>query len=277
MNAATSTIKAIGLILSFLILQMGYGQDTSAQNDVSLPLDDLNISTENSTDDRPKIRLLFTSVGIINREILLTVDDRCTDGYDWGFDGYLNDVQVDDMSWLIDDELFVIQGIGDIDTEETILPLNILKSDVGDVVIAIQALENIPDDLDIILHDTELGTHHDLRTSNYETTLPAGIYEDRFVLGFQNPSALSVDDSEQEQIDFYYVANTNNLVVLNPEYSSLSTIEVYNISGQTVHKIKDLQQGSYHEYSMNNLSTGIYIVRLHTIEHGVVTKKIIVQ
>lgn len=270
MNAATSTIKAIGLILSFLILQMGYGQDTSAQNDVSLPLDDLNISTENSTDDRPKIRLLFTSVGIINREILLTVDDRCTDGYDWGFDGYLNDVQVDD-------ELFVIQGIGDIDTEETILPLNILKSDVGDVVIAIQALENIPDDLDIILHDTELGTHHDLRTSNYETTLPAGIYEDRFVLGFQNPSALSVDDSEQEQIDFYYVANTNNLVVLNPEYSSLSTIEVYNISGQTVHKIKDLQQGSYHEYSMNNLSTGIYIVRLHTIEHGVVTKKIIVQ
>ncbi|GAB4157338.1 MAG: hypothetical protein Tsb0033_09100 [Winogradskyella sp.] len=277
MNLATSTLKTIGLFLSILFLQLGYGQGASTLNESSLPLDDLHISTENSTDNRPKIRLLFTSVGVINREILLTVDDRCTDGYDWGFDGHLNDLQVDDMSWLIDDELFVIQGIGDIDTEETSLPLSILKGNVGDVVIAIQALENFPDDLDIILHDNELDTHHDLRSSNYEVTLPAGIYEDRFVLGFQNPSALSIDDNEEEQLNFYYATNRDKLVVLNPTNSSLNNIEIYNTSGQSIYNIKDTLEGSYNEYGIYGLTVGIYIVRINTDDNKVVTKKIVVQ
>lgn len=277
MKTTRSSIKNIGIFICLLLLQTSFGQTTSTENDNdSLPTDELNISTE-TDDDRPKIRLLFTSVGIINRQILLTVDDRCTDDYDWGFDGYLNDVQVDDMSWLINDELFVIQGIGDVDTEETSLPLSIQKSDVGDVVISIQSLENVPDEWDIILHDTELGTHYDLRSINYEATLTAGVYQDRFVLGFQNPSALGIDDNKEEQLDFYFATNRDKLVVLNPTNSSLNNIEIYNISGQSIYNIKDTLEGSYNEYSIDNLSSGIYVVRINTDDNKVITKKIIVS
>lgn len=276
MNTTIPSIKTIGFFICLFLFQNSFGQNTSSENEEnSLPTDELNISTE--TDDRPKIRLQFTSVGIINRQILLTVDENCTDGYDWGYDGHLYDVQVDDMSWLINNELFVIQGIGTIDINLTSLPLNIKKTNVGDVVIAIQSLENVPDDLDIILHDTELGTNYDLRSVNYQATLPAGIYEGRFVLGFQNPSALSIDDNEEEQLDFYYATNRGKLVVLNPTGSSLNTIEVYNIAGQLVHNIKDLLDGSSAEYNLENLTGGVYLVRLNTDDGKVVTKKIIVN
>lgn len=269
--------KALLLSFTYCLISSGQNFDRLTVDSSTTITNSFNPDVDSNSDDRPKIRLLFTSIGIINREILLTVDDRCTDGYDWGFDGYLNDVQVDDMSWLIEDDLFVIQGIGDIDAEETTLPLSIQKSDVGDVVIAIQALENFPDDLDIILHDTELGTHYDLRNANYEASLPAGIYEDRFVLGFQNPSQLSVDDNEEEQLDIYYATNRNKLVVLNPRNTTFKNIEIYNITGQSAHKIEDVLDGSYNEYSIDNLTAGIYVVRLHLEDNKIVTKKIIVK
>lgn len=276
MNTNISSIKTLGVLIYLLLLQNSFGQNTSTENENnSLPTGELNVSTE--TDDRPKIRLQFTSVGIINRQILLTVDENCTDGYDWGYDGYLNDVQLDDMSWLINDELFVIQGIGDIDTEETSLPLSIQKSDVGDVVIAIESLENVPDEWGIILHDTELGTHHDLRSTNYEATLPAGIYENRFVLGFQNPSALSVDDNEEGQLNIFYVANYDKLVVFNPTNVFVNNIEIYNIAGKLVHKIKNLQDGTRTEYGLENIVSGVYIVRLGTNENELVTRKIMIR
>jgi hypothetical protein len=279
MNSKIPSIKTIGFLTCLFFFQAILAQNTSSidEENTTSSTGELNISTENSTDPRPKIRLRFTSVGIINREILLTIDDRCTDGYDWGFDGHLNDVQVDDMSWLIDDELFVIQGIGDIDTEETSLPLSIQKSDVGDVVIAIQALENFPNDIDIILYDTELDTYYDLKNTNYEATLSAGIYEDRFVIGFQNPSALSIDDNEENQLEFYYETNSDKLVVLNPTNSILTNIEVYNISGQLVYNIKDVIDNSRSEYRIDNLTSGAYIVRINTNDNKVTTKKIIVN
>ncbi|MDG4716646.1 T9SS type A sorting domain-containing protein [Winogradskyella marincola] len=278
MNSPQPTLKFYCFFISLLFFQIGIAQSALDTEDTdTLPSDDLNVSAESYTDNRPKIRLQFTSLGIINRQILLTVDDNCTDGYDWGYDGYLNDVQLDDMSWLIEDELFVIQGIGQIDMEETSLPLSIQKSNIGDVVISIQSLENIPDNLNIILHDTELDTHYDLRTTNYEASLSAGTYDDRFVIGFQNPSTLSIDDNIDTQLDFYYEMNTNQLVVRNPKNLNVTGIEVYNISGQKVYIIDDVLNENHSKYDITSLTSGIYIIRMRTDDNVIVSKKIVIQ
>ena len=278
MNTTISFIKIVGALICLLYLPTSFAQNISnIDENIASTTETIEVTTQSTTDNRPKIRLQFTSVGIINRQILLTVDDNCTEGYDWGYDGYLNDVQVDDMSWLIEDQLFVIQGIGEIDTEETTLPLNIQKSDVGDVVISIQSLENIPDDLNIVLHDTELNTHYDLRSTNYEATLQPGNYEDRFVIGFQTPSVLSIDDNKEEQLAFYYEMNNKKLVVTNPTNLDISHIEAFNISGQSVYNIADILNTSRSEYSIENLTSGIYIIRLNTDDGFVVTKKVTVK
>ena len=278
MKPLNNTINTLLVVVCFALTQFSFSQQSvNNENGSAMPEGDaLNISSE-SDDDRLKIRLLFTSVGVINRQILLTVDDRATDGYDWGFDGYLNDVQVDDMSWIIEDQDFVIQGIGNIVVDETTLPLNIKKSDVGDIVISIQALENVPDDLDIYLHDSDLNTYHDLRQSNYQANLTPGQYDDRYQIVFQAPSVLSTTDNELEELDFYYAMSRNKVVILNPTSVELKDIEVYNISGQMVYTNNNIWSGSYGEYELQNLSSGAYIVRLNTTDNRGITKKIIVK
>merc|ERR1711974_412127 len=93
------------------------------------------------TDNRMKIRLGFNSVNTIHRQLLVTADDRASIGYDWGFDGLLNEVQIDEMSWVINADNYTIQGV-DAFTESTILPLNIKTSETGLNNITIDSLEN---------------------------------------------------------------------------------------------------------------------------------------
>lgn len=108
MNTTISFIKIVGALTCLLYLPTSFAQNISnIDENIASTTETIEVTTQSTTDNRPKIRLQFTSVGIINRQILLTVDDNCTEGYDWGYDGYLNDVQVDDMSWLIEDQLFV--------------------------------------------------------------------------------------------------------------------------------------------------------------------------
>ena len=239
-----------------------------------------NPSTEASTEDgdgRLKIRLGFNSVNTIHRQILLTVDESATVGYDWGFDGHLNEEQMDDMYWIIEDDKFVIQGIDDINIYDTYLPLSIKTNMEGENTIAIEALENVPDDLEIYLHDLQLQFFHDLRASEYKIDLPAGEHNERFEVVFHIPGSLSIDDQEIDNLNFYYAMNRNKVVVLNPKNVELKNIEVYNITGQSVYSTNRVMEGRYNEYELQNLSTGTYIIKLNTADDKALTKKIIVK
>lgn len=242
-----------------------------------------NVNTSTSTssgingDDRLKIRLGFSSINTMYRQLLLTIDDRATINYDWGFDGHLNEEQIDDMYWLINDEEYVIQGIDEINKYDTYLPIALKTTVEGLNKITIDALENAPDDLEIYLHDLELEIFHDLRDSDYEIYLPAGEYTDRYEIVFHVPGSLSASDNEIDQISFYYAMNRNKVVVLNPTNIELKSIEFFNIAGQSVYENDKLWEGSYNEYKIHNLSTGAYIMKLNTIDNYVITKKIIVK
>ncbi|MBA5764987.1 hypothetical protein H2O73_21810, partial [Vibrio sp. 404] len=72
--------------------------------------------------------------------------DRATANYDWGFDAKNLDTQIDDMSWLIAGEQYIIQGINEIN-QTTILPISIKTRDEGLNSITIDALVNFPDHL----------------------------------------------------------------------------------------------------------------------------------
>lgn len=237
-----------------------------------------NVSSVFDTDDRLKIRLGFTAVNFINRQILLTVDDRASMGYDWGFDALLNDVQTDDLSWLIDEEKYVIQGIDNINIDETYLPLALKKGEDGLVIISIDSLENVPDDLDIYLQDTELNTFHNLRTSDYQISLSSGQYDNRYQIVFQSQSSiLSAVEKDLNQISFYYALRKNMIVISNPANIEFKSIEVYNMLGMSCFKNEKKWQESYREYELQNLSTGTYIVKLIAENNKVLTKKIIVN
>jgi len=226
-------------------------------------------------DDRMKLRIGFNSINTIHRQLLVTVDDRATPDFDWGFDALVNENQIDDMYWMITDNKYSVQGINDIN-ENTILPLGIHTTDDGLNNITIDVLENVPNSLEIFAHDKELNIYHDLRASNYEIYLLAGEYLDRFEITFSNQS-LSVDDVNLEDAIQVFYANTNeSIIIQNPTSIEIESAEMFTIIGQSIYKFNDISLENNVELRTHKLSAGSYIITLKTID-GTISKKVLVK
>ena len=146
------------------------------------------INTE-EIDDRMKFRIGFNAANSLelHRQLLLTIDERATTDVDWAYDGKMNETQTDDMYWVINDESYVIQG-SDEAVPSSVYPLGLKTNTEGVNTIKIDELENVPGDIKIYVHDIELDLYHDLRQSDYEVYLDAGVYENRFVLAAGLPN-----------------------------------------------------------------------------------------
>ncbi|RKE94940.1 LamG-like jellyroll fold domain-containing protein [Ichthyenterobacterium magnum] len=233
-----------------------------------------NQSATNS-DNRPKIRIGFNSVNTLRRQLLLTIDNNATTDIDWGYDGKLNEEQTDDLYWLINGEKHIIQGSNEIGGQ-TVYPLGIKTNTSGLNTITIDALENVPNNLKILVHDIENNTYHNLRTSDFEFSLPAGEYLDKFEITFFEDDALSLEENELNNLEIYYSNEIESIVLLNPTNKDIKYLELFNIAGQSIATIDDISELDYSEYKVKNLSTGTYIIKIHTVS-GSVSKKVLVK
>jgi len=222
-------------------------------------------TTTQTEDTRMKFRIGFNSVNQIYRQLLLTVDSNATANIDWGYDGEINEQQMDDMYWMIEDGKYVIQGTNLVNYS-TIAPVGIHTRDNGLNIISIDQLKNVPDDLDIYVYDKELDLHHNLRNSDYRVHLNAGEYLERFQIVFNDTPPLSVDDNElDEGFQIYYVTNDENLVIVNPNAVTVNSLEIFNILGQSLQSIDTISNELHTEIKIKNLSTGTYIVKLESL------------
>ncbi|MBR9847328.1 MAG: T9SS type A sorting domain-containing protein [Algicola sp.] len=223
-----------------------------------------------------KFRFGIYTVNTIQRQLLLTIDPNATTAVDLGYDGILNESQMDDMYWMIDGDKYIIQGSNDAEIDTT-YPLGITTDTDGINTISINALENVPDSMDIFIHDIENNTYHNLRESDYEIYLTAGEHLDRFEMTFREADdTLSIEDNELSSLDVYYSNETESLVLLNPNYKEVKSIELFNIIGQSIHTIKDISELDYSEYEVKDLSSGTYIVKINAVS-GSVSKKVLVK
>lgn len=230
-------------------------------------------STEENTDTRMKLRIGFNSVGTIHRQLLVTEDYRATAGYEWGFDAKLNEDQVDDMYWMIEDEKFTIQGIDAIN-EGTILPIGLHTNQDGINTITIDKLENVPQSLNIYVHDKVLDVHHDLRAADYEVFLNAGTVLDRFDIVFA-ASALDVEEIENNSLEVYYNNAEQTIVIANPKNKEIEAVTMYNVLGQSIFTTNEIAPETT-EIKTQPLAVGTYLIKLKT-KDGLVTKKVLVK
>ncbi|MFK7781827.1 choice-of-anchor D domain-containing protein [Psychroserpens sp.] len=236
-----------------------------------------NSQTETSADPRMKFRIGIYTVNEINRQLLLTIDPNATTAVDLGYDGIVNESQIDDMYWMIDGGKYIIQGSDDVEIDTT-YPLGIITDTQGVNTISINALENVPNDMDIFIHDIQNATYHNLRESDYEIYLDAGEHLDRFEMTFRDADdTLSVDDNKElSALEVFYSNDIESLILLNPNFKEVKSIELFNIVGQSIHTIKDISELDYSEYEVKNLSSGTYIVKINTAS-GSVSKKVLVK
>ena len=228
-----------------------------------------------SIDSRMKMRLGFKSINTLQRQLLITLDENATSAYDWGYDSKYIDTQIDDMYWLINNEKFLIQGTNQIN-KETIIPLGIHTKTDGFNSINIDELENTPNELEIYLHDKELGIYHNLKQSKYETFLVSGEYLDRFEVTFSKNNTLDIVENENKLIEVYFSNEKNRIVINNPTSKLIESVEMFNILGQTLFNVQSNSNNNHVEYNANQIQTGNYIIKIQT-EFGMISKKVFVK
>ncbi len=236
-----------------------------------------NRSTTEEIDTRMKFRIGFNSVNQIHRQLLLTVDDNASSGVDWGYDGIIKEGQIDDMYWMIGNDKYIIQGTNQVNTS-TIAPLGIHTRDDGMNEIVIDKLENVADDVDVFVHDKDLGIFHDLNQGAYQVYLIAGEYTERFDIVFNNEiPSLDVDDNDLTDLfEVHYSNEEKSIVIVNPTSTQVEYLEVFNILGQSIQSFDEIPSQNITQLKATNLSTGTYIIKLST-ELGTISKKVLVK
>lgn len=229
-----------------------------------------------SSDTRLKFRLAFTSVNGVRRQLLTTVDENSTIDVDWGYDALYRDTQSDDMYWMISNKKYTIQGVDEINSA-TILPLGIHTEIDGTNTITIYALENANPEMEIYLHDKELGTYHDLKAGDAEIFLLAGEYLNRFEISFSNGQSLSDNESDDTKfIKVYYSNHKNSVVIDNPNAKEIKSVEMLNMLGQSMFKFNLNTTENYIEYKANQFVTGYYILNIETA-FSKISKKVLIK
>jgi len=226
--------------------------------------DENEVVEENNTqltDDRPKFRIDFVSPNNYWRQLLLTVDENTTSGIDWAYDGAVNEENAEDMLWRINDKDFIIQAVAET-TPSTILPLSVKTLNGGEIKIHIHDLENVPLTTQVYLKDNEI--YHDLRASEYITTVHPGTTLDRFKIVFSLDKTLSVQGNLVEQsIVAYYNNQTRAIEISNMKNEMVNLITVFNLLGQKITE-KTIHSNQQKMILPLAINTGVYIFKITT-------------
>jgi hypothetical protein len=133
-----------------------------------------------------------------HRQILVGTNEFATNGFDLGFDAPLNDYNIEDFFWLIDNREYVIQGVQNIDVDQ-VLPIGIYITQKGEFTIEINNLENVPADTNIYLKDIVVNKYYDLRESKFKLEIEPGAYYERFEIVFSKPDEEKPNTDEEDE------------------------------------------------------------------------------
>lgn len=231
----------------------------------------------NKTEDtRQKIRLMFDSPGGYHRELLTGVDTNASNDFDLGYDALLIDMGNEDMYWNFNGSPLIIQAVNNFNESQT-LPLGVKVKKAGVATIKIDELINIDNSTNIYLHDKELNVYHDLKQSDYAINLQPGEYKDRFEITFSSTALLSTDNAVFENMQILFSNEDKNLVIINPIEKTINKIEIFNLIGQSILNFTEATNANVIRQNIEDISTGIYIVKVQLENENSISQKIIIE
>ena len=271
-----------------------------------------SFSQNNSNeDDRIKIRLGFTSVNNLHRQILVTVDENATSGIDFGYDAENFENHIDDMYWMVDNRKFLIQGTNIID-ETIVLKLGLHTGTDGYNTISVVDLINIPENLSIGILDKETNTYYNFKQSDsFSIYLEAGEYLNRFELNFSNQDTNENNNSEDESDDnedestndasdedntpevetvlndeiikeeatikYSFINSSNSISIKNIGKRTIRSVNIFNITGQLIKQFRNIKVvNNAALIPVDNINSGNYIIILNTDSERL-SKKVIIK
>ena len=225
----------------------------------------------------PQIKIHTIINNQFTKEITMAFNPNTTDGFDTAMDAVSYDTSLTNDAYFSinnDSKVYIITTLPfDINKR---IPFTLkagnqtaFKVFVGDII-------NFTSVDNVYLYDGLTGVYHDIKNSYFETTLPAGIYTNRFEITFKN-DALSIPGNTTSTV-MVVQNNTNQLLtILNPNLIDINKITLFDITGKLLfNKEKVGSNGSY-QYSTASFSDGVYLVKIQSVDGQSKTQKIIVS
>ncbi|WP_211363086.1 LamG-like jellyroll fold domain-containing protein [Gelidibacter salicanalis] len=226
-----------------------------------------------------RIRLNFITPEGTVRPLLLgfTPNNLATDGVDYGYDALNKDNYPSDLSWMINDSKYIIQGVGSfIETKK--YPFALHMGQNGTAEIKLTELENFSEEIEVYIYDSVLGTYHAINDSSFALSLDTGNYDNRFYLAFSEDNTLSLADEDLKIAIVKYLQQTDEIYIKTPAAITVQKVSLINIIGQTVQAwdASNTTLSNDMKIPVKNLPDGSYIVKIQTTT-GTLNKKLIIK
>ena len=230
----------------------------------------------------PEIRIHTKINDSYIRENLIAFREGTSLDYNKFADG-MNPGLLDSDSYILaNDNKLAIKSIEyDVDAR---IPFGIKASNgSNDYAITINKLSNTTDGIEVYLYDRNNDTYTDIVNGTFEVTLEEGTYNDRFEVVFKDGSREATEEliaNQQDVLDAFDVFQNNNnalLTVSNPKSEMVKSFTMFDAAGKVIYNEANLGNNTQYTFPTNNLSTGVYIVKLVTAQNFELTKKVSVN
>ncbi|MEH6538402.1 MAG: immunoglobulin-like domain-containing protein [Psychroserpens sp.] len=244
----------------------------TANNEQTLPPDENLIK---------RIRIHFKTPEGAIRPLLLafTPSNEASEGFDYGYDAINTESFPNDMSWMINNEPYVIQGVGAFDPVNK-YPLGLFMSTSGTIEIGLDALENFEDQIEVYVYDALTDVSFKINDAQFNRVLEIDDYIDRFFITFQPTSTLTTNEFTDEQPTIMYLNTSEEIFIQLPDAISAKSLSLFNTIGQEVHKwtTTDLERlNNEIRLKTRFISEGIYVLKLILTDNRITNKKIIIK
>ena len=251
-----------------------FEKNTSKQNKSTVNINSGDISEDEITEiSHIKLNVIINNQ--FTRQLALAFVPEATDGVDFGIDALnLNGVP-NDVSFLIADGSYVIQGVSFEKTKK--IPVKVEATTSTVLKFYIPEIKNFNSSQKIYLYDSLDDSYHDIKNDSYEINVPAAVYNDRFKITFEDGK--SVEEEIEKPNDFVIVQDNGNniLKIFNPKKMTINSFVLYDILGRRVFSKKNLSIHEEYTFSTNGLMKGIYVAKLISVDKKESNQKIIIS
>ncbi len=229
-----------------------------------------DVIADNSAKNRFWVSLKKDSGTLIQTDqLLIGATNTTTNGLDYGYDAsFYHDSRATLIYSFItgDTSRYKIQSIENTFIEDVKIGVKIGQT--GYYTFKLQLEEQMSGADDILLIDTQTGLEYDLRTIdatiNFNST---GVFDNRFLVRFKDLSLAIVENIQANNISIWQDATHIHIESEN----TLNSVQLIDLNGKVINEFKGTSLPT------ENYSSGVYVVKLTTINNQTITKKIVIK
>jgi len=184
--------------------------------------------------ERHRIWLNLTN-SAVNKgsQLMVGYIENATNNYEAGYDSFVSEDKPFIIYSLIGTDKMAIQGRGLPFANTDIVPLGYAVDVADNTTIAISNFDGLfIEDQGIYLEDKLLSVIHDIKSDPYVFASAAGVFNDRFVLRYTDPTlGTKAFDSLKNRV---MVSNKNKQIKINSFEETIDKVVVYDLLGKLI-------------------------------------------